>query len=70
VPTLKLPTFAPIPGKPARMPHESLDARTKALEDHVDRIQEWAVSLNRSLTAWSKQLDDLFNRGSVKRLQQ
>jgi len=68
VPPLKLPTFAPMPQKPAKQPNQSLDGRVRVLEDHADRMHVWGTSLIRALMGWSKQLDDLFNRGSVKRL--
>jgi len=68
MPPLKLPAFAAVPAKPPRVQHQNLEQRVKALEEYTDRLNSWAIGTVISLTAWSKQLNDLFNIGSVKRL--
>lgn len=70
MPPLKLPLLPMVPTKPPRAAGQSYEDRLRALEQYVDRHNEWAISLTRSIMAWSKQLNDLFNIGSVKRLEE
>lgn len=67
---LKQPIIPALPTKPARAQSMTLEQRVKYLEEYTDRLNTWAVAISRSLTAYTKQLNDLFNRGSVKRLDQ
>ena len=65
---LKLPTLPPAPMRPAKYPGQTPEERIKSLEQYSDTINNWAISLTRALMAWSKQVNDLYNFGSIKRL--
>jgi len=56
--------------KPPPGSNPTVEQRVRNMEEYEKRLTDWAVALSRSLSAYTKQMDDLFNRGSIKRLEQ